>query len=336
MTSTPSKIWAGLSLIALGILTVFVVGCGIVETDQPELGALTVNAWDSTQGELMIGGEILLDGIPRQERTPATISGLHNGSFQVAVHPPDLTYPTVDTTVMVTAPETNTITLTTGRSGAPGWLNVDTSVFGCDIIVDGRLMHSMPPTLIDLLAGIHKVSVFHPSNTLPELGFVMVEVRSTDTTHVTLDLVAGEPGIEQGQLAPNLFLTGDLGDEYTVGQFRGCVLLLNFAGFRCDPCLRELPVIQDVYEEEYAAGFRVLVINVGWWNEDASDFAALREDLQLSMPLLFPDSGDDNATMIYDIQFAPTNILIDRCGIIQARFGETTYDDLIDRVALLL
>ncbi len=320
------------ALLAILAGCVWLFGCGITECDEPEAGALTVSVWDTTAGQTLTGAAIFVDGTPRQECTPATLCGLTEGVHRLSVLPAALDYASIDTTVRITPPDTQTVSLLTGASTVSGYLHVLTTPASADVHIDFRPQTHASGSVLPILPGEHTVSAWLQDHAVTSPGYAVTTVRAADTTTVRLTLTVESPGIETGQLAPNLILTGDLGTEYSLAQYRGAVLLLNFAGFDCDPCRDELPDIQRVYARRYEDGFRVLVINVGWYNDGPDNFARIREDLHLTMPLLFADTPDGAATTTYNIAAAPTNILIDRRGIIRQRLGavtETQLDELI-------
>lgn len=72
----------------------------------------------------------------------------------------------------------------------------------------------------------------------------------------------------------------------------------------------------------------MLVINTGWWHEGPEDFVSLREELGITLPLLYSENDQANATILYEVQAAPTNIIVDRSGIIRYRFSMTNYEEL--------
>ncbi|MCB2213621.1 TlpA family protein disulfide reductase [bacterium] len=324
------------ALLAAFISCTWLCGCGITESEEPAAGALTVSVWDTTAGQSLPGAAIFVDGTARQECTPATICGLSEGLHSVTVVPPALDYPSIDTTVNITPPDTQTVTLLAGASTEPGYLHIVTTPADAAVHIDFRPGDHASGSVLPILPGEHLVSAWLDDHAVPEPGFVVATVRAADTTTVRLTLTEEPSGIGNGQLAPNLVLTGDLGNEYSLAQYRGAVLLLNFAGFDCDPCRDELPDIQRVCEQRFEDGFRVLVINVGWYNDGPDDFARIREDLHLTMPLLFADTPGGAATTTYNIAAAPTNVLIDRRGIIRYRLGAVTEAQLDELIQPLL
>lgn len=52
-----------------------------------------------------------------------------------------------------------------------------------------------------------------------------------------------------GDKAPNLTFKDDSGETIGLKQFQGSVVLLNFFGIDCIPCIKEMPELQKIYEE---------------------------------------------------------------------------------------
>lgn len=99
------------------------------------------------------------------------------------------------------------------------------------------------------------------------------------------------------------------------------VVWLNFWGLRCGPCVRELPVLEKLYQTYKDKGLLIIGLNAD--GVDA-DFIAKqidgREDLKAA-GVTFPLAPDTDFTVIdaYGLLGAPLNVMIDRQGVVQFR-----------------
>ena len=71
---------------------------------------------------------------------------------------------------------------------------------------------------------------------------------------------------KEGELAPDFKLEDINGKSVSLESFRGQPVLINFWATYCGPCVDEMPLLQQVYDERSGDGLAVLVINSG---EDA-------------------------------------------------------------------
>jgi peroxiredoxin len=99
------------------------------------------------------------------------------------------------------------------------------------------------------------------------------------------------------------------GQEYTLSQFRGKVVLLNFFSFTCEPCREEMPYLNQIDQEFKSQGFQT--IGIGLASEPAQ-LRALADQLGLNYPVL---AGNDQVAKAYGhVEFVPTTFIIDRQG----------------------
>ncbi|MBD3165762.1 redoxin domain-containing protein [bacterium] len=332
-----------LLLIAVFLLPAFGwIACSIEEADEPPLGAISVTATDTDTGEEVVGALVLLDGRPRTERTPALLGGIDVGDHEVTLLP-GIGYEQASREVTVAGLDTTHAAFDISAPVNAGEITIETNRDPAHIVLDGAVQTDYStPTTFRIPTGSFHFSVYKEAHRTvrPEHGWTYsVETDAVDT--LTFDLqAAGEEGLELGadvdQLVFDFARPSDTGDTVSVGQYRGYALLVNFWYRECAPCMQEFPEIQEVFEERSPEGFRVIAVNTGWFNDDSTEFAEVR-DLGLTFPLLYNDT-DPNLT--YEDWFfvteAPTNILVDREGVIRYRFGLTGYDDLNDKLDLLL
>ena len=117
------------------------------------------------------------------------------------------------------------------------------------------------------------------------------------------------PAPEVGALAPDFTLQTVKGDEISLSDLRGQVVLINFWATWCAPCRLEMPAIQARYNR---GGFAVLAVN---FDEDPEKVQGFMEKLGLSFPALLDPGGE--IQNLYRVRGYPTSFFIDEKGVIQ-------------------
>jgi cytochrome c biogenesis protein CcmG, thiol:disulfide interchange protein DsbE len=154
--------------------------------------------------------------------------------------------------------------------------------------------------------------------------------RGLITVLVGLTLVtAGGAG---GQ-APDFTLPSVLdGKEYSLSQFKGQVVLINFFTFFCGPCRDEMPDLNRIYQENKGKGFVTLGIGL---SSEPSQVRFLVKQLNLDYPVLM---GNDQVSKDYgNVEIVPTTFIIDRGGNIAHKvLGAKTKEDFLKLIRPLL
>jgi peroxiredoxin len=136
------------------------------------------------------------------------------------------------------------------------------------------------------------------------------------------------------QPAPQ-FVRSDLdGLRVDLSAYRGKVVLLNFWAGWCAPCLTEMPRFNAWQREFGTQKLQVLGVSMDEV-EDADAVRTLRRKLGVDYPILM---GDAALGKLYGgILGVPVSFLIDRQGVIRARFqGETGLAAMEKRIRTLL
>ena len=128
-------------------------------------------------------------------------------------------------------------------------------------------------------------------------------------------------------------LTTISGDNVSLAQYKGKVLLINFWATWCGPCLEEMPMLIKLQDELGDEGLQILGISVDEEGEGVVvDFV---EDYNINYPIAVDEIGD--MATGYGAQFAvPTTIVIDRNGKINHRIiglvDEATLRPLVNKL----
>lgn len=124
-------------------------------------------------------------------------------------------------------------------------------------------------------------------------------------------------GIPVGTAAPNFKLPvyggGEIGQAIDLQALRGHSVLLNFYSESCQPCLSEVPYLQNFYASHAAQhSFVLLGINQA---DPVDDIRTFGERNHVSYPLLFDPGGVVNQE--YNVTAIPITFFIDSQGIIR-------------------
>jgi thiol-disulfide isomerase/thioredoxin len=132
--------------------------------------------------------------------------------------------------------------------------------------------------------------------------------------------------------APGFALTDLNGQSLTLAQFQGKVVLLNFWATWCAPCQVEMPVFAAWQRKYGPQGLQVIGISM---DDEAGPARSLAARLKLNYPVAM---GDERLGARYGgVLGLPLTLLIDRNGIVRARFqGETDLKPIERQVAALL
>lgn len=119
--------------------------------------------------------------------------------------------------------------------------------------------------------------------------------------------------VEEGETAPLFTLPDIQADKPAISleSMRGKTVYVDFWASWCAPCLRSMPLINELYGKYRDRNFEVIAINVDDPIEDGQDFL-------LDTPLDYLIAADtDNAVLNqYGVTGMPTSFLIDKDGTI--------------------
>jgi cytochrome c biogenesis protein CcmG/thiol:disulfide interchange protein DsbE len=99
------------------------------------------------------------------------------------------------------------------------------------------------------------------------------------------------------------------GKEYSLSQFKGKVVLLNFFTFFCGPCRQEMPHLSQMGQELKAQGFQTLGIGLSSTPEQLKQIVT---QLGLAYPVL---QGNEGVSKAYGgVELVPLTFIIDKQG----------------------
>ncbi len=112
--------------------------------------------------------------------------------------------------------------------------------------------------------------------------------------------------------APALTLTGLDGEQVSLADFQGQVVLVNNWATWCPPCKAEMPTLQAYYADHQDQGFWLIGINAADPTEKVTQFVT---DYRLTFPIWL--DPQNMALEAFQNQGLPSSYVIDRQGIVR-------------------
>jgi thiol-disulfide isomerase/thioredoxin len=136
----------------------------------------------------------------------------------------------------------------------------------------------------------------------------------------------------KGNLAPNFGFRYSDGTSYTLADFKGQPVIVNFWATWCPPCRREMPGLVTAYETYKDDGLMIIEVDVAEKPEAVAQFV---KEYNMTMPVVLDQRQE--VTRLYRTDSFPTSIFIDKDGIIQVRWiGYMAEDQLADNLKTIL
>jgi peroxiredoxin len=134
--------------------------------------------------------------------------------------------------------------------------------------------------------------------------------------------------------APAVSYTLLSGEQGTLQQWKGQVVLVNFWATSCSSCIKEMPELVKLQNTWGAKGYRTLAVAMSYDNPDfVAQYTASRQ-----LPFMVThDAQGTIATAFGSVQATPTTFLVDREGRIVKRYlGPPDFNKLDRALAALL
>jgi cytochrome c biogenesis protein CcmG, thiol:disulfide interchange protein DsbE len=117
-----------------------------------------------------------------------------------------------------------------------------------------------------------------------------------------------------GSSAPD-FTVQDAQNKFTLSQFRGQIVVLNFWATWCQPCVEEVPSLVEMQSRLKAGGVTVLAVSV-----DVDDSAYREFVKDHNVTLLTVRDPDQKTNRLYGTFKFPETYIIDRNGVMRRKF----------------
>ncbi len=156
-----------------------------------------------------------------------------------------------------------------------------------------------------------------------------------------VDLDKAEYGIKKGQMAPDFTLQTLSGETLTLSDLKGKKVLLNFWATWCPPCKKEMPDLQNYYEN-YAKQENVEIVAVNLTysertintKESVENVSLFADSYDLTFPI--PLMEEDSLSKTYQVITIPSTFMIDTEGRIQRQIlGPLNLDSIHEYVSQL-
>ena len=112
--------------------------------------------------------------------------------------------------------------------------------------------------------------------------------------------------------APPIELLTVEGVPFSLAQLRGKVVLVNFWATWCEPCVTEMPALQQLRDRLGERGFEVLAVN---YQEGPARIGEFVKKSNLSLPVVRDTDG--SVAKQWGARVFPASFLVDRAGNIQ-------------------
>jgi peroxiredoxin len=116
-------------------------------------------------------------------------------------------------------------------------------------------------------------------------------------------------GASSSAPAPQFTLSARGGNEVSLAQYKGQVVMLNFWASWCGPCRQEMPLLENIYRKYNKLGFTLIGVNVEPDSKAADDWL---KQTPVSFPILY--DKESKVSRLYDVAGMPSTVIIDRKG----------------------
>ncbi|WP_239619238.1 TlpA family protein disulfide reductase [Cohnella mopanensis] len=146
-------------------------------------------------------------------------------------------------------------------------------------------------------------------------------VRLLISEHRSEDLQV-KGSISIGREAPDFERINTAGEQVSLGSYRGQTVLLNFWASWCKPCVKEMPLIDELFRSK-EVDFQLVSVNVGETRGTVNEFLKLQG---IAFPVVIDATG--KVSTLYRIVGLPATFVIAADGKLrQVGIGEITNRD---------
>jgi len=152
------------------------------------------------------------------------------------------------------------------------------------------------------------------------VAVVALFLFSTSKDQASLD----KSSLATGVSAPDFELTALNGGTVRLSGYRGHPVLLSISTTWCPDCRSEAPILENIHKAH--PELAVLSVDSGERSMTVQNFV---QAFGITYPVLLDTDG--KVSNLYQIMYIPTNLFIDKDGIIQAKIVETVTPQLMDK-----
>jgi len=137
--------------------------------------------------------------------------------------------------------------------------------------------------------------------------------QGNDTVYQQANVLTG---LRDGQAAPLFTLPSFDGQQHSLSDYLGKVVILDFWRTTCPHCISSMPHLQDLLARFADQGVVVITVLINHAWQDASSLFA-KEGYTNFVALYEPDGLDERPSDVYNVHSIPHTLLIDRYGVIR-------------------
>jgi peroxiredoxin len=145
---------------------------------------------------------------------------------------------------------------------------------------------------------------------------------------------AGQLKPYKGNLTSPQFNLSDMqGQQHTLDQYRGDIVLVQFWATYCTPCRKEMPTMNRLIEKMQGKPFKIITINMA---EPRSAVQAFLDEVPVEFPVLLDNDGTTLGQ--WKVFAAPANFIVDKKGkIIFTLYGaiEWDSDEMVEKLSAM-
>jgi len=127
------------------------------------------------------------------------------------------------------------------------------------------------------------------------------------------------------EVAPDFTLTDIDGVEFSLSDYRGKVVLLDFFDTLCSPCREEIPHLKSLHEE-FGEDLIIISISVSPSFDTVEKLQQFRQEHEIDWIIARDTIGIYGE---YDVQYIPTLVVIDQEGYMQHRHVGLTEESVL-------
>jgi cytochrome c biogenesis protein CcmG, thiol:disulfide interchange protein DsbE len=122
--------------------------------------------------------------------------------------------------------------------------------------------------------------------------------------------------VQVGDQAKNFTLTADNGQQISLKEYSGKVVVLNFWAAWCPPCVEEAPSLNEFAKTFESSGVVVLGVSV---DRNPQMYDKFLKRFQVAYPTV--RDPDENTSYLYGTYQFPESYIIDRSGKVVRKFA---------------
>lgn len=140
----------------------------------------------------------------------------------------------------------------------------------------------------------------------------VIDMSSIMKEEIKLREFEGAQNKSVGKVFPDFKLVDIFNDEYDSKNLQGKILIVNFWEHWCPPCIKEMPLIESLYEDVYTDEY-VQILTVTTNKDKAFEIV---EENSYSFPVLIDEEGKLANTL--GVESIPRTFVVDKQGAIAA------------------